>query len=253
MSQAEMGEYYAAIAISGGLGVLLFSPLNTAFFPETSSNANDPGKLNIGLRLAFRYTALALIPVSFALAGLSKQMIELFSGGASSYLTANLSLQLMSIFFLFVAMQGLLTSLLLSTGKTTQVMMMGVVTVLLDLGLSVILVPSFGLIGAATSRILVDISGFAMALYLTKSYLKGVQDISFQVKVMISSFVVLGVLSSLSAFVSDRTLTLIPYAFIGGVVFLLCARVMGLLNEEDKKYLEHFMPPGLGRLVYLLF
>ena len=125
MSQSQLGAYYAAIAISGGLGVMLFTPLNTAFFPETSSNADDPSKLTAGLRLAFRYTALALIPVSFALVGLSKQMIRLFSGGVTSYLVANPSLQMMSAFFLFVAMQGILTSLLLSTGKTTQVMLIG--------------------------------------------------------------------------------------------------------------------------------
>jgi O-antigen/teichoic acid export membrane protein len=252
LNEAQMGAYYAAIAISGGLGVMLFTPLNTAFFPETSSNADDPKKLSKGLRLAFRYTALALIPVSFAVVGLSKQMIRLFSGGAATYLLANPSLQMMSFFFLFVAMQGILTSLLLSTGKTTQVMVIGFVTVVLDLGLSVLLVPSFGLLGAATSRTLVDVAGFLMAVYLTKSYLKGVADIDFHGKVFASSFIMLGVLFSLSKFVSNRTLTLLPYTLIGVAVFLVCARGLHLLTEEDKRYLEHFMPNGLSRIMRTL-
>ncbi len=252
LNEAQMGAYYAAIAISGGIGVMLFTPLNTAFFPETSSNANDPGKLTSGLRLAFRYTMLALIPVSFALVGLSKQMIRLFSGGAASYLIANPSLQLMSFFFLFVAMQGILTSLLLSTGRTVQVMWIGVVTVVLDLALSVLLVPSFGILGAATSRIVVDIAGFLMAVYLTKAYLAGVADVGFHAKVIASSLIMLGVLFSLSKFLSNRTLTLGPYALIGAAVFLLCARGLQLLTEEDKRYLEHFMPASLGRLMRML-
>jgi O-antigen/teichoic acid export membrane protein len=252
LNEAQMGAYYAAIAISGGLGVMLFTPLNTAFFPETSSNADDPKKLSTGLRLAFRYTALALVPVSFALVGLSKQMIRLFSGGAATYLLANPSLQMMSFFFLFVAMQGILTSLMLSTGKTTQVMVIGIVTVVLDLSLSVLLVPTFGLLGAATSRTLVDVAGFLMAVYLTKSYLKGVADIDFHGKVIASSFIMLGVLFSLSKFVSNRTLTLIPYTLIGVAVFLLCARGLRLLTEEDKRYLEHFMPNSVSRLMRVL-
>jgi stage V sporulation protein B len=195
---------------------------------------------------------LALIPVSFALVGLSKQMIRLFSGGAASYIAANPSLQLMSFFFLFVAMQGILTSLLLSTGKTTQVMLIGIVTVALDLALSVLLVPNLGILGAATSRILVDVAGFLMAVYLTKSYLTGVADIGFHAKVFVASFIMLGVLFSLSKFVSNRTLTLIPYALIGGVVLLLCARGLRLLTEEDKRHLEHFMPVILSRLMHLL-
>jgi len=249
LTQAQLGAYYAAIAISGGLGVMLFTPLNTAFFSETSSDANDPSQLSTGLKLAFRYTSLALIPVSFALVGLSKQMIRLFSGGVPSYLLANPSLQMMSAFFLFVAMQGILTSLLLSTGKTTQVMLIGLVTVVLDLALSVALVPSFGLLGAATSRTLVDVAGFLMALYLTRSYLKGVADFWFQIKLIASSLVMLGVLFSMSKFISNRALTLVPYSLIGVAVLLLCARGLRLLTEEDKRYLEHFVPRTVGRVM----
>jgi len=116
----------------------------------------------------------------------------------------------------------------------------------------VMLVPNFGILGAATSRILVDIAGFLMAVYLTKSYLSGVADVGFHSKVIVSSFIMLGVLFSLSKFLSNRTLTLVPYALIGGVVFLMCARGLQLLTEEDKKYLEHFMPGSFGRLMRLL-
>jgi O-antigen/teichoic acid export membrane protein len=252
LSEAQLGAYYAAIAISGGLGVILFSPLNTAFFPESSSNAEDPRTLSAGLRLAFRYTTLALIPVSFALVGLSKQMIRLFSGGVPGYLIANPSLQMMSGFFLFVAMQGILTSLLLSTGKTTQVMLIGLVTVALDLALSVLLVPSFGLLGAATSRTVVDVAGFLIAVYLTRNYLRGVADVRFQAKIIASSLVMLGVLFSLSKFVSNRALTLIPYSLIGVAVLLMCVRALRLLTEEDKRHLEHFMPSSLARVMRLL-
>jgi stage V sporulation protein B len=252
LSQAQLGEYFVAIAISGGLGVILFTPLNTAFFPETASVARDPKRLSEGLRLAFRYTLFALIPVSFALAGLSTQVIKLFSGSSPSYFAADFPLQLMSVFFLFVAMQGILTSLLLSTGKTIQVMLIAAVTVVLDLGLSVLLVPNFGLLGATTSRILVDIAGFLVALYLTRNYLRGVADLKFQAKLFITSIILFAVLSSLSTFISDRVLTLVPYSIIAGIILLLCARGMKLVTEEDKKHLERVIPPRISKLVLAL-
>lgn len=249
LSPAQMGAYYAAIAISGGLGVILFTPLNTAFFPETSRDAHDPTQLSKGLRLAFRYTGLALIPVSFALVGLSTQMLRLFTGGAETYILANPSLQMMSGFFLFVAMQGILTSLLLSLGKTTQVMAIGIVTVSLDLVLSLLLVPAFGLLGAATSRTLVDFTGFLMALFLTRGYLAGAIDLGFHARVITASGVMLAVLQSLSKFVSHRVITLLPYGLIGAGVLLVAARALKLLTEEDKRYIEHFMPGWLGKYV----
>jgi O-antigen/teichoic acid export membrane protein len=252
LNATKLGAYNAAISISGGLGVVLFTPLNTAFFPEASTDARDSQKLSNGLRLAFRYALLALVPVSFAVAALSRQILDLFTGGGSTYLAAILPLQLMSVFFLFIAMQGIPTSLLLSTGKTTLVMLIGIATVVLDIALSLLLVPSSGLLGATTSRILVDVAGFLLAAYLTKNYLGGIADIGFYAKVFAMSFIMLAALSSLSIFVSDRTITLLPYALVGGTIVLLCARGFRLLTEEDKVYLEHFMPSKLGKLVQSL-
>lgn len=252
LSEAQLGAYNAAIAISGGLGVMFFAPLNTAFFPETSSVAHDHVKLKNGMRLAFRYAALALIPVSFALAGLSTQMMNLFSGGGASYLEANLSLQLMSLFFVFVAMQGIPTSLLLSLGRTTQVMLIGIATVLLDLFLSEVMVPNLGLLGATTSRILVDVAGFLMAAYLTRTYFKDVMDIGFYTKVVAISFVMFLVLFSLSHFVSNSTVTLVPYILLGSAVLILCVRGSKLLSEEDMVYLEHFVHPKARKLIRLI-
>jgi len=252
LSESQLGAYNAAIAISGGLGVIFFAPLNTAFFPETSTHAENLQKITNGLRLALRYSILALIPVSFTLAALSTQMMNLFTGGDSSYLVANLSLQVMSVFFIFVALQGIPTSLLLSTGKTTQAMIIGIATVILDVALSVLMVPSFGLLGAATSRVLVDVAGFLMALYLTKRYFRNVVDLGFYSKVILTSFIMFVVLFALSQLVSDSFYTLIPYILIGVLVMILCIRGFKVLTEEDKKYLEHFVPAKLTKLTHLL-
>lgn len=249
---SQMGEYYAAIAISGGLGAILFTPLNTAFFPETSSRLNDPGKLSKGLRLAFRYTILALVPVSFALAALSRQVIGLYSGPHSAYFLATTSLQLLSVFFFFVAMQGILTTLLMSKGRSVQVMMIGVVTVLLDLLLSVTLVPPFGILGATASRILVDVAGMALAIVLTREFLRGVFDFRYLAKVLSASGVVFAVLYSLSTLVSHRPGTLLSYSAVGFGLFLLSARGLHIFDEADKRRAEHVTPGFLKKYVRVL-
>ena len=94
--------------------------------------------------------------------------------------------------------------------------------------------------------------GFLLTVYLIKNYLVDVADIGFYAKVSVMSLIMFAVLLSLSTFVSDRTATLVPYALIGGAILLLCVRGFGLLTEEDEKYLEHFMPSRLGRLMRFL-
>jgi len=144
---------------------------------------------------------------------------------------------------------------MLSIGRTTQVMLIGIVTLVLDITLSLSLVPSFGLLGAAASRIVVDIVGFLMAAYFTKNYLlrTGIADTRFYAKVLVISFIIFAVLFSLSTFVSDKTITLIPYVLIGGAILLLCVWGFGLLTEEDERHLEHFIPSRLSRLTRFLF
>jgi c-di-AMP phosphodiesterase-like protein len=87
-----------------------------------------------------------------------------------------------------------------------------------------------------------------MAVYLTKYYLKGVADYGFYAKVFIISFIMFAVLYVLSTFVSDSTITLIPYTLVGEAVVLLCVRSFRLLTEDDKRYLEHFLPSILGKV-----
>ena len=249
LSASQMGEYFAAIAISGGLGVILFSPLNTAFFPEAATHPDNRKRLSTGLKLALRYTTLALVPVSFALAAMSRQVIGLFSGVPSTYLAADTSLRLLSVFFFLVAMQGILTSLLLSTGKTVQVMIIGAATVVLDIALSVALVPSFGILGATVSRILVDVAGLGVALYLTREFIGGAIDFRFEGKVLVTSVLIFLTLYALSALISFRPATLLPYSIVAGAVFIFSDWSMHILTDADKKNLLHFLPPYIGKYV----
>ena len=108
LSQSQLGAYYAAIAISAGLGVMLFTPLNTAFFPETSSYADDPGTLSTGLRLAFSVHRPRADPSVLRAGGLSQADDPPLLGRSLDLSSRELSfLQMMSAFFLFVAMQGI--------------------------------------------------------------------------------------------------------------------------------------------------
>ncbi len=91
-----------------------------------------------------------------------------------------------------------------------------------------------------------------MAVYLTKSYFKGVVDLGFYAKVLLMSIIMFGLLFSLSQFVSNSIMTLIPYTIIGSAVLLVSVHALGLLTVEDERYLEHFVPGKLGKLMRVL-
>jgi hypothetical protein len=102
--------------------------------------------------------------------------------------------------------------------------------------------PGYGLVGAAASRVTVMIVGAALAAYFTRNYLRGFKDYLFLAKALLSSAVPAVVVFGLSTLVSSRTITLLPYALIGIVLFLGCARGVKLVSPEDKAFLNQSMP-----------
>ena len=70
LNVTRLGAYNLAISISGGLGVVLFSPLNNAFFPETSSSAERSQATLSWFEACLQVLSVCPIPVSFAVAAL---------------------------------------------------------------------------------------------------------------------------------------------------------------------------------------
>ena len=55
-----------------------------------------------------------------------------------------------------------------------------------------------------------------------------------------------------SVLISDRVLTLLPYALLGVGLYLFCARLLRLFNDEDRSHLPHLPPAGLRWVVRTL-
>jgi O-antigen/teichoic acid export membrane protein len=246
LNPSSLGIYQAAITISSVLGVVALTPLTTALFPELSSSQNH-GDVSYGIRLAFRFATLAILPASLFVASVSSQLLELFTGGGV-YLAGSLTLQLIGIFYVFIAIQTILLVLLQAVGKTLQVIVVGVITAATDIGVAMILVPHFGLAGAVASKVAVSLDGTFVSLYLTRIYLKNLDKSVFYVKGAIAATIPFVIVFVLSLSLSSRVLTLIPYAPLYVLLFLVCVKWLRLISPEDRTFLRHTLPGSLRKL-----
>jgi O-antigen/teichoic acid export membrane protein len=244
----SLGTYNAAIQISTTLGLIIVTPLITTLLPETSSSSKDVKQVEYGVRLAIRFLMLALLPASLLMAGLSRQLLFLFSGGGS-YLAGVGALEIIAGTYFFWGMQTAIFSVLQAVGRTIQALVVGTVSATVDIGLSFLLIPSMGLIGGATSRALEALVGLIVAMYLIRQYLGNLDSLLFYIKMIFASIIPLGVVYALSSFLSSRTITLIPYSIIGFVVFLLCAKAMRVIDTEDKNFISHLLPKQLHKFL----
>ncbi len=222
LNPSVLGVYQAAISVSSVLSVVAVTPLITALFPEISSSKTI-GDISNGVRLAFRFATIVVLPVSLLFAAVSPQLLSLFTSGGV-YLAGTLTLELVALFYVFVAMQTMLLTLLQAVGKTMQVILVGIVTASTDIGVALLLVPHFGLTGAVTSRVAVSLDGAAVCMYLSRSYMGNLDKRGFYLKGLVSSFIPFAIIILLSTFLTSRLISLIPYAVLFALVYLVCIR-----------------------------
>jgi O-antigen/teichoic acid export membrane protein len=250
LNASSLAVYRAAITVSGVLGVVAVTPLTTTLLPEMSSSQKVED-VSHGLKLAMRFVTLAILPASLLVAGVSAQLLELFTSGGA-YLSGTLTLELLGIFYVFVAIQSVLLVLLQARGKTAQVIIVGIITAGTDIGVALILVPHFGLAGAVTSKVAVSIDGASTLLWFTRAYLKDLDRWSFYLRGLSASGIPFVIVILLSTLISDRLLTLIPYTALFVFVYLGCIKLFGVLTAEDRGYLSQILPGRLNKLAAYL-
>ena len=182
---------------------------------------------------------------------MAPQLFCLFSGGGG-FGRGIPFLELIFVFYLFLAVQSIASYVLQGVGRTRAVLAIGLITALGEIVLSVTLVPVLGLAGAAISRVTIFTVGCAVSLYFIRPYLKGVTDLGFLAKALVSAGVPAVVVYALSLVVASRVLTLLPYTILGLLLFFGCARVLKLFSDEDKTFATHLLPARVQWVIRLL-
>ena len=154
-------------------------------------------------------------------------------------------LQLITSFYIFLAVQVVMLSILQGIGKSRSVLIVGATTAVTDVVLAIVLVPRFGLLGAATSRVAVMVLGSIISLFFLKDHLRGSLDRTFLAKGVVASVAPSVIVLILSAQVSAKVLTLVPYSLIAAAVFLVSIKSMSVLNDDDRRFIEHLLPSKL--------
>jgi O-antigen/teichoic acid export membrane protein len=247
----SLGVYNLVVTISSILSIVLVFPLITTLLPEASSSAKTSTDISNGTRLALRFLILGLLPVSLLVASLSNQLLSLFSRGGN-YLQGTEPLELIAATFVFVGIQSVGYSILLALGKTVQASIVSVVMALADISLALLLVPSAGILGATTSKIAVAAIGMLVTLYFVRTHLRNLDSYLFYLKGIIAAVIPSLVVFTLSTFVSNRIISLVPYAVLWAILFLVCAKALRIFSEEDRSFIAHLIPSPLQKFIRYL-
>jgi O-antigen/teichoic acid export membrane protein len=251
LNPGSLAVYNATVTISGVLSSFFVVPLVTALFAETSFSAKKTEEVSAGAGLAIRFLMVTLLPASLFAAALAPQLFSLFSGGGG-YSQGIPYLELITLFYVFYGVQTMGIYILQGVGRTRQVLAVGGVTAVGEVILSASLVPGLGLEGAAFSRVAMFLVGCVLSLYYIRQYLSRPVDYRFFGKVILAAALPAVAVYVPTLEISSRVLTLVPYSFLGLVVFVGCAKGLRLLSPGDKSYLAHLLPGSLKWVLRLI-
>ena len=244
LTSSALAVYNAAVTISSVLSAFFVTPIVTALFAEASLSSRKAGELKLGTNLSIRFMLMTMLPASLFAAAMSPQLFDLFSGGGN-YSRGIPYLRLITLFYVFTAIQTLAINILQGVSRTRQVLMVGAVMALGEIALSASLVPGLGLAGAAYSRVVIFVLGCGLSLYYIRDYILRPVNYGFYARALLASAIPSVAVYIPSVYYSSSVTTIVPYALLGLTLYLLCAKMLKLLTPEDKSYVGHMLPAGL--------
>lgn len=237
MNVSSVGIYSVGYGI-GGLVYFMLGPMAGVLLPDLSA-LYDQGQIEELERRFCRvlkyYLALG-IPAVIGLAILSKPLVLLLS--TSEFVSAANVIILVAIGVFFFAVFGLYSQLLsvLKSVRTLSLLWIGMA--IMNISLNFLLIPKFGIIGAAVATLV----SFLLGAILAVAYIRKRFHISFRgnwlSKIALSSIIMAIVVHLIPA---DSIFMLIAAVLAGVVIYSGCLIGSGFVDQSERLLLKEIL------------
>lgn len=181
---------YTSAANVAKLPLILFSSFGAVLFPAISDaiSRKDMALFEKYVHQTFRYVLLGLIPLTFLVSAGAKEIIEILYTEHFSAATLPLSILIFGI--AFSVLLTLLATVVIGSGYPRFAMLIALILLPLDVALNQLLIPEYGLAGAATATTLIFLVGcLALGLYIYARF-KTLMNPSSSLKILFASTII---------------------------------------------------------------
>jgi len=250
-SSATAGIYNAAYPLANSL-LLVVSAFGYLYLPLTSrlDAENKRGEVSEIYRLTTKWGYVVTFPAFLVFTVFPGDVVTLFFGG--EYVDAAVPLAILSLGFFTSAAAGRNRSTLSALGHTKHILAVDVVTILLNVGLNVLLIPAYSYVGAAVAS--------AAAYVLRNVAIYAVLHIKCSITLVSRRMVtVYGTLPltlvplslALSQWLTLTAITLPAFLVVAGLACLVVVALAGCLEPKDALIVD-FIEDSTGLSVPLV-
>lgn len=234
---AEEVGVYSAVQRTAVMGTIVLTAFNTVFAPVIS-RLHDQGRI-LQLKTLFqtiaKWTFTFSLPIYLAMILFRKPLLGLFG---PEFVSGSGALAVLSVGWIVHSGTGSTGVMLSMTGRPMVNFLNMSGFFILNIGLNLILIPRYGILGAASATAFSLTAGNAVSVVITRAFFKVLPFRKDFFKPLVSCLASLGVFFLVrSVFFEAETL---PGAVMGGLIFVLFYFiVLGLLgiHPEDKAVL----------------
>lgn len=241
LSLSQLGIYNFALLISTSINFIVF-PFANILLPKFSEwygrGMYDTIKENF--RVSSLLLSSAFVPAALGVAALSGVLIRALSG--PNYMTSETPLDIISVASAIFVSQYILVQALAAAKRTRLFLLSGTVSFISNLGVSILLIPHYGIIGASIGFISVFATTFVLLDYYAKRYRVAQHDILGLSKLWTASIIMFLVLRLIVGFTGYNA-DLLPIYIISGLsIYLALFKSFRVFSKDDRSIIFSMFP-----------
>ncbi|MGN0347425.1 MAG: flippase [Lachnospiraceae bacterium] len=209
---------YSVAAKIYGLSKSVINAITTAIIPRLVfylGKKDEEGFRHMSNRLA-EYLLLFVIPVMTGLFVLSEPVLYIVGG--EKFLAGSLTLKILSIALLFAVMSGFYcNAIMIPLRKEKEYLYITIASAALNIGLNFVMIPRFGMAGAALTTLLSEILVMMLAILRTRNELRTTMSFRHIGSILVGSGAIAAVCYFTDCFVKNYYLSF-TVAFVASIM-----------------------------------
>jgi O-antigen/teichoic acid export membrane protein len=227
----ETGYYNAATTIAR-VPYTILGVVCSALFPIISGTMarKEKAKTKMYIKETLRYVLMILMPLTLLVAATSKDIINILY--TEEYISASGPLSILMVGFLFLTVFSIFASVVCAEGKPKYTMALSLLLVAISLILNRILIPIYGLSGAAYATLISCLIGMLILYAYTKKRFGSIVDFISISKIILASIPIYLLSSAIT--LASPWLLLAEYP----ILFLLYFAILKTIGEIKTQDIE---------------
>jgi O-antigen/teichoic acid export membrane protein len=164
---ADVGQYAVAVRVTEALSILPEALMLTVFPLLAANRISAPERFRQTYRMSFKYLSAVILPVALVFTVLRGQFVHLALGTPYAQSAMPLAILMWGMFFFYTG--AVYVNLLIVEHQQRLLLAVSLVTLAVNIGVNLLLIPAYGATGAALATVISNLTGFVCWVLLPAS------------------------------------------------------------------------------------